>query len=132
MPYAPTFPTMQKILTPDAPQPIGPYSQAILAGNTLYCSGQIPLDPYTNTMVPGGITEQTERVCKNIEAVLTAAGVGFDNVVKANCYLTDMANFAAFNAVFAKYFTSAPARACIAAKQLPKDSLVEIEVIAVV
>ena len=123
---------MQKILTPDAPQPIGPYSQAVLAGNTLYCSGQIALDPATGAMGTGDVSEQTERVCQNVAAVLKAAGCGFENVVKTTCFLTDMANFAAFNAVYQKYFVSAPARSCVAAKQLPKDALVEIEVIAVI
>jgi len=122
---------MQKILTPDAPQPIGPYSQAVLAGNTLYCSGQIALDPKTGTMNTGDVTEQTEIVCRNVAAVLKAAGCGFENVVKTTCFLIDMADFAAFNAVYQKYFVSAPARSCVAAKQLPKDALVEIEVIAV-
>ena len=123
---------MQKILTPNAPQPIGPYSQAIIAGNTLYCSGQIALDPKTGTMNTGDVTEQTEIVCQNVAAVLKAAGCGFENVVKTTCFLIDMADFAAFNAVYQKYFVSAPARSCVAAKQLPKNALVEIEVIAVV
>ena len=122
---------MQKILTPDAPQPIGPYSQAILAGNTLYCSGQIALDPHTGEMSDGDVTAQTERVCQNVAAVLKAAGRGFENVVKTTCFLADMADFAAFNAVFQRYFTSTPARSCVAARQLPKNALVEIEVIAI-
>ena len=122
---------MQRILTPDAPQPIGPYSQAILAGGTLYCSGQIALDPQTGAMCDGDVTAQTERVCQNVAAVLKAAGCGFENVVKTTCFLADMKDFAAFNAEFAKYFVSAPARSCVAAKQLPKDAFVEIEVIAI-
>jgi len=121
---------MKTILTPDAPQPIGPYSQALAAGGTLYCSGQIALDPVTGAMCDGDVAAQTERVCLNVAAVLKAAGCGFENVVKTTCFITDMADFAAFNAVYQRYFVSAPARSCVAAKQLPKNALVEIEVIA--
>ena len=123
---------MKKILTSDAPQPIGPYSQAVVAGNTLYCSGQIALDPKTGAMCEGGVAEQTEIVCANVAAVLKAAGCGFENVAKTTCFLADMADFAAFNAVYQKHFVSAPARSCVAAKQLPKNALVEIEAIAIV
>ena len=122
---------MAKIIySKDAPEPIGPYSQAVLAGGMLYCSGQVPIDPTTNEIVGDTIEVQTERTIKNISAVLSAAGLDFDNVVKATCYLKSMDDFAAFNAIFAKYFTKKPARACIEAARLPKDVLVEIEVIA--
>ena len=124
---------MAKIIyTKNAPEPIGPYSQAILAGNTLYCSGQIPIDPVSNEIVGANVTEQAERSIQNVAAVLAAAGMGFENVVKATCYLKSMDDFAAFNAVFEKYFISTPARAAIEAARLPKDVLVEVDVIAVV
>ena len=121
---------LHKIATDQAPGAIGPYSQAVVFGNMLFTSGQIPLDPATGTMVDGGITEQAERVMRNLQAVLTAAGTRFDNVIKTTCFLSDMGNFAAFNAVYGKYITSAPARSCVAVKELPKGSLVEVEVIA--
>ncbi len=121
---------LKKIATEQAPGAIGPYSQAIVFGNMLFTSGQIPLDPATGTMVEGGITEQAERVMRNLEAVLTAAGTCFNNVIKTTCFLADMADFAAFNAVYGQYITSAPARSCVAVKELPKGSLVEVEVIA--
>lgn len=124
---------MRKIIsTPNAPAAIGPYSQAILCGNMLYTSGQIPLDPTTGTVVGDNIRDQAERVMKNLEAVLAAAGTSFDHAIKTTCFLADMADFAAFNEVYAAYITSAPARSCVAVKTLPKGVLVEVEVIALV
>jgi len=123
---------LKKIATENAPGAIGPYSQAIVCGNMLYTSGQIALDPATGTMVENDITAQTERVMKNLEAVLAAAGTSFDKVVKTTCFLADIADFAAFNAVYGKYITSAPARSCVAVKDLPKGGLVEVEVIALI
>ena len=122
---------MQTIHTDRAPAAIGPYSQAILAGNQLYSSGQIPIDPATGELVQGNITAQAEQVMKNLSAVLAAAGMEFTHVVKTTCFLADMADFAAFNAVYERYFTGKPARSCVAVKQLPKNALVEVEVIAV-
>ena len=119
------------ILTDKAPAPIGPYSQAYLCGNTLYCSGQIPLDPQTGEFLKGTIEEQTEKCIKNISELLKAADYSFDDVVKTTCFLANMSDFTAFNNVYAKYFTSKPARSCVAVKELPKNALVEIEVIAV-
>lgn len=121
---------MKAITTERAPAAIGPYSQAIAAGEMLYSSGQIPLDPATGALVAGDITAQTEQVMKNLGAVLEAGGTGFDRVVKATCFLADMKDFAAFNAVYERYFISKPARSCVAVKQLPKDALVEVEVTA--
>lgn len=123
---------LQKISTPKAPAAIGPYSQAVRAGNMLYTSGQIPLDPVSGNMVGANVTEQAEQVMKNLAAVLEAAGTSFDNVVKTTCFLADIADFAAFNAVYGKYITSAPARSCVAVKDLPKGALVEVEVVAVI
>ena len=123
---------IKKISTTDAPAAIGPYSQAVAVGNLLYTSGQIPLDPENGVMVDGDITVQADRVMKNLSEVLEAAGTSFDNVVKTTCFLSDMSDFAAFNEVYAKYITSAPARSCVAVKSLPKGALVEVEVIAVI
>ncbi len=123
---------IKKIATENAPGAIGPYSQAIVCGNMLYTSGQIALDPATGNMVEKDITAQTERVMKNLEAVLAAAGTSFDKVVKTTCFLADITDFAAFNAVYGKYITSAPARSCVAVKDLPKGGLVEVEVIALI
>lgn len=123
---------LKKISTNRAPSAIGPYSQAVVCGNMLYTSGQIPLDPESGAMVEGGIKAQAERVMKNLAAVLEAAGTGFDNVVKTTCFLADMADFAVFNQVYSAYITSAPARSCVAVKSLPKGALVEVEVIAVI
>lgn len=123
---------LKKIATPNAPAAIGPYSQAIVCGNMLYTSGQIPLDPATGEMVGSDITAQAEQVMKNLAAVLTEAGATFGSVVKTTCFLADMADFAAFNAVYAKFFTENPARSCVAVKTLPKNALVEVEVIAVI
>ena len=119
-----------KITTEKAPAAIGPYSQAMVVGNLIFTSGQIPLDPETGAMVGENITEQTHRVCKNLEAVLTAAGGSLTSVVKTTCFLSDMADFAAFNEVYAQYFTEKPARSCVAVKTLPKGALVEVETIA--
>lgn len=121
---------IKKISTENAPAAIGPYSQAVALGNILYTSGQIALDPESGAMVGTTTAEQTERVMKNLSAVLAAAGASFDSVVKTTCFLADMADFADFNAVYAKYITSAPARSCVAVKALPKGALVEVEVIA--
>lgn len=121
---------LNKIATDKAPNAIGPYSQAVVYGNFLFTSGQIPLDPATGTMVDGDITVQAERVMQNLQAVLTAAGTCFDHVIKTTCFLADMNDFAAFNAVYGKYITSAPSRSCVAVKELPKGSLVEVEIIA--
>ena len=118
------------VQTNSAPAAIGPYSQGIVVGNLLFTSGQIPLDPETGAMVGENITEQTHRVCKNLEAVLNEAGASFDSVVKTTCFLADMADFAAFNEVYATYFTGKPARSCVAVKTLPKGALVEVELIA--
>ena len=121
---------MKAIYTPDAPETVGPYSQAIVSGGMLYTSGQIPLDPATGTIVEGGIEEQAARVMENLGAVLRAGGSDFQHAVKVNCYLSDMALFADFNAVYARYFTTKPARSCVAVRELPKGALVEVEVIA--
>lgn len=121
---------MQKIHTEKAPAAIGPYSQAVRVGNFLFTSGQIPIDPATGEIVEGGIEAQTERICKNLKAVLEAAGTGLEKVVKTTCFLADMGDFAAFNAVYAQYFTEKPARSCVAVKTLPKNVLAEVECIA--
>lgn len=123
---------MKKISTSKAPAAIGPYSQAIEANGFLFTSGQIPLDPATGSVVAGGIKEQAEMVMQNLKAVLEEAGAGFEDVVKTTCFLADMADFAAFNEVYAKYFTGNPARSCVAVKALPKGVLCEAEAIAVV
>ena len=122
---------MKKIIyTKNAPEPVGPYSQAILLGNTLYCSGQIAINPETNEFLNENIEIQTEQVMKNIKAVLDEAGFDFQDVIKTTCFLSDMNNFAKFNEIYAKYFISKPARSCVAVKTLPKNALVEVEVIA--
>ncbi|MBR3879816.1 MAG: RidA family protein [Clostridia bacterium] len=121
---------MEKIYTKNAPEAIGPYSQAVKVGNLVYTSGQIAINPATGAVEATDIVGQTEQVCKNLTAVLAAAGVGMENVVKTTCFLSDMADFAAFNEVYAKYFVSKPARSCVAAKTLPKNVLCEVEVIA--
>ena len=123
---------LKKIYTKNAPDAIGPYSQAIIANQTLYTSGQIAINPETNNVEADSIEGQTEQVIKNIEAILKEAGTSFENVVKTTCFLSDMAYFGAFNEIYGKYFTSKPARSCVAVKQLPKDVLVEVEVIAVI
>ena len=119
-----------KIQTTKAPAAIGPYSQAVVVGELIFTSGQISLNPETGVLEGGSITQQTHRVCKNLDAVLTAAGGSLRSVLKTVCYLTDMADFAAFNEAYAEYFTEKPARSCVAVKALPKGALVEIEVIA--
>lgn len=119
-----------KIATENAPAAIGPYSQAIVCGNMVFTSGQIPINPATGEIEATTIEEQAEQVMKNLGEVLKAAGVGFENAVKTTCFLADMADFAAFNGVYAKYFVTKPARSCVAVKTLPKNVLVEVEVIA--
>ena len=119
-----------KISTPNAPAAIGPYSQAIRCGNMVYTSGQIPLDPVTGAVVGDDIRTQAQQVMKNLSAVLVAAGSSPENAVKTTCFLADMADFAAFNEVYASCFTTNPARSCVAVKTLPKGVLVEVEVIA--
>ena len=121
---------MKKIFTDKAPAAIGPYSQAMVVGSLVYTSGQIPINPKSGNIEATEIKGQTDQVCKNLEAVLGAAGTSFEKVVKTTCFLADMADFAAFNEVYARYFTSCPARSCVAVKALPKGSLVEIEAIA--
>ena len=120
---------MKVVSTPNAPAAIGPYSQALDLGNMVFVSGQIPVDPATGA-VAEGIAAQADQSCRNVGAILEAAGVGFDKVVKTTCFLADIADFAAFNEVYAKYFTSKPARSCVAVKDLPKGVLCEIEAIA--
>ena len=119
-----------KVHTNNAPAAIGPYSQAVVAGNLVFTSGQIPLNPATGQMEGSNITEQTHRVCQNLQAVLEAAGASLQSAVKTVCFLSDMADFAAFNEVYAQYFTEKPARSCVAVKDLPKGALVEVEVVA--
>jgi 2-iminobutanoate/2-iminopropanoate deaminase len=121
---------MKVIQTNMAPAAIGPYSQAIVSGNLLFTSGQIPLSAQDGQVTGSSITEQTEQVIKNLEAVLKAAGSSFVKVVKTTCFLADLGDFAAFNDVYAKYFAGKPARSTVAVKQLPKSVLVEIEAVA--
>ena len=121
---------LKKIATDKAPAAIGPYSQAVVAGDFLYASGQIPINPETGNVEAVGITEQAEQSMKNVGEILKAAGVSYDNVVKTTCFLAEIADFAAFNEVYAKYFTEKPARSCVAVKDLPKGVLCEVEVIA--
>ena len=120
---------MKVLETKNAPGAIGPYSQGVEVNSFVYTSGQIPVDPATGE-VPAGIAAQAEQSCKNVGAILEAAGAGFDKVFKTTCFLADMGDFAAFNEVYAKYFTSKPARSCVAVKDLPKGVLCEIEAIA--
>ena len=120
---------MKVIATEKAPGAIGPYSQGFIAGGFVYTSGQIPVNPADGT-VPEGIAAQTEQSCKNVGAILEAAGSGYDKVITTPCFLADIADFAAFNEVYAKYFTSKPARSCVAVKDLPKGVLCEIEAVA--
>ena len=120
----------EKIYTKNAPDAIGPYSQAVKIGNFVFTSGQIPINPASGNIEAADIESQTEQVCRNLSAVLEAAGTSLDRVVKTTCFLSDMADFAAFNGIYAKHFTSCPARSCVAVKALPKGSLVEIEAIA--
>ena len=120
---------MEMIHTDRAPAAIGPYSQAWAAAGLVFTSGQIPVDPVTGT-APEGIAAQAEQSCKNVAAILEAAGTDLDHVVKTTCFLADMADFAVFNEVYARYFTGKPARSCVAAKALPKGLLCEIEAVA--
>lgn len=121
----------QPVSTDQAPKAIGPYSQAIRAGQFLFLSGQVGFDPATGQLVPGGISEQTHRILQNIAAILSAAGLSFDHVVKTTVFLADMNDFAAMNDIYASYFKSpAPARSTVQAARLPRDARVEIEVIA--
>ena len=122
---------METIIAPKAPAALGPYSAAIKVGELIFTSGQIPADPATGELAPGGIAQQTEQSLKNLSAVLEAAGSGLDQVIKTTCFLTDMADFAAFNAAYGKYFSDhKPARSTVAVKALPKGALVEIECVA--
>ena len=123
---------MGNIFTEKAPAAIGPYSQAIITGGFLFTSGQIPVDPETNAVVEGGIEAQAEQVMKNLVSVLEAAGSGPENAVKTLCFFTDIKDFAAFNEVYAKYFTNKPARSCVEVSALPKGAICEVEVIATV
>lgn len=120
---------MTIISTPNAPGAIGPYSQGYVANGFVYTSGQLPVDPATGVM-PGSIESQAEQSCKNVAAIVEAAGSDMSRVFKTTCFLADMGDFAAFNAVYAKFFPSNPARSCVAVKQLPKGALCEIEAIA--
>ena len=122
---------METIIAPKAPAALGPYSAAIKVGELIFTSGQIPADPATGELAPGGIAQQTEQSLKNLSAVLEAAGSGLDKVIKTTCFLTEMADFAAFNAAYGKYFSDhKPARSTVAVKALPKGALVEIECVA--
>ena len=121
---------MKVLETTKAPGAIGPYSQGYEVNGFVFTSGQIPVDP-ANGEVPEGIAAQAEQSCKNVGAILESAGIGYENVIKTTCFLADMADFAAFNEVYARYFVSKPARSCVAAKALPKGVLCEIEAIAV-
>ena len=123
---------MDYISTDKAPAAIGPYSQAIKAGDFLYASGQIPINPASGEIDTTTIADQADRVCRNIGEILKAAGTDFEHVVKTTCFLDEMSDFAAFNAVYEKYFTGKPARSCVAVQQLPRNVLCEVEVIAVV
>ena len=118
------------VSTTGAPAAIGPYSQGFVSGNILFSAGQIPLDPATGEIVGEDISAQTEQVMKNLGAILEAAGSSYEKTLKTTCFLSDMGNFAAFNEVYGKYFTGKPARSCVAVKTLPKNVLVEVEVIA--
>lgn len=120
------------IHTDNAPAAVGPYSQAMAVNGFLFTSGQIPLDPATGLVVGKNVTEQAEQVMENLSAVLDAAGTGFANAVKTTCFLADMNDFGAFNAVYARHFISKPARSCVAVKDLPKGVLCEVELIAVI
>ena len=123
---------MRVIATEKAPKALGPYSQGYVHNGMLYSAGQIPINPETDAIEETSIEGQTEQVCKNLAAVLEAAGTSFDNVLKTTCFLADMGDFAAFNEVYARYFTSKPARSCVAVTTLPKNVLCEIELLAIV
>lgn len=121
---------MKVIGTENAPAAIGPYSQAIVSNGFLFASGQIPVNPKTNEIAGDTIEAQAEQSCENVGAILNAAGTSFEKVVKTTCFIADMKDFAAFNAIYEKYFVSKPARSCVAVKTLPKNVLCEVEVIA--
>lgn len=123
---------MKIVATEQAPKALGPYSQGYVHNGILYTAGQIAINPATNEVDAATIEEQTEQVCKNLAAVLEAAGTSFDKVLKTTCFLADMGDFAVFNEIYAKYFTSKPARSCVAVKTLPKNVLCEVELIATV
>lgn len=123
---------MKKIYTENAPAAIGPYSQAIVYNDIVFTSGQIPINPVSGMVEAEGIIAQTEQVMKNLSAVLKESGAAFESAIKTTCFLADMSDFAAFNEVYARYFTEKPARSCVAVKALPKGVLVEVEVIAAV
>ena len=123
---------LTKVATTKAPAAIGPYSQGIIANGFLFASGQIPIIPETGAIAEGAITVQAQQVMKNVGEILKEAGTDYESVVKTTCFLAEMSDFAAFNNVYEKYFTGKPARSCVAVKQLPKDVLCEVEVIAVV
>ena len=122
---------MEYIFSENAPKAIGPYSQAVKVKDTLYLSGVMPINPETNSLVESDITTQANQVIKNIDAILKEAGMDANNVVKTTCFISDMEYFAAFNEVYAKYFVSKPASSCVPVKRLPKNALIEIEVIAI-
>ena len=121
---------LKKVATEKAPAAIGPYSQAVICGDMVFTSGQIPINPASGNVEAEGVTAQAEQVMKNLGEVLATAGSSFEKAVKTTCFLADMNDFAAFNEVYAKYFTTKPARSCVAVKTLPKNVLVEVEVIA--
>lgn len=121
---------MEKVYTPKAPEALGPYTQAIKCGNLVFTSGQIAINPQSGSVEATTIEAQTEQVCKNLCEVLAEAGTTIDKAVKTTCFLKEMSDFGAFNEVYGRYFTSKPARSCVAVKQLPKDVLVEVEVVA--
>ncbi len=121
---------MKQVYTNKAPEALGPYTQAIVSGNMVFTSGQIAIDPAVNAVTASDIEGQTEQVMKNLGEVLKEAGSSFEKAVKTTCFLKNMSDFAAFNGIYGKYFTSKPARSCVAVKELPKDVLVEVEVIA--
>lgn len=123
---------LTKVATTKAPAAIGPYSQGIIANGFLFASGQIPIIPETGAIAEGDITVQAQQVMKNVGEILKEAGADYESVVKTTCFLAEMSDFAAFNSIYEKYFTGKPARSCVAVKQLPKDVLCEVEVIAVV
>lgn len=123
---------MNQVSTSKAPAAIGPYCQAVVHNGLVFTSGQVPLDPATGNVAGDTIEQQSRQVCENLSAVLAAAGSGMDKVIKTTCFLSDMGNFAAFNDVYAEYFTQKPARSCVAVRTLPKNVLVEVECVAVV
>lgn len=121
---------MTQISTPDAPKAIGPYSQGFISNGLVFTSGQIPADPETGAIIGDKISEQADRACRNVIAVLKAGGASAEKVIKTTCFLADMNDFAEFNSVYEKYFTGKPARSCVAVKTLPKNVLCEIEAVA--